>query len=259
VIVIGSSRSGTSLVARILAGNGVFMGADVESNHESRSLQAVNRWILQSAGASIETAGGGGVDRLLADAFLADAVSQVVRAHVEGWSARRYWGWRLVRRPRRYGFKDPRTTFTLPFWLRIWPEAQVIHVLRNGLEVAASLTDRRRRVEARWRAGRAPVARLVRQHRAIANLRAADTADAVDWWREYVERAELQVWRLGPRATTVRFERLVTDPIVVLDELSAFLGQRLRVPFVIDASRTGHVTDRELLDRHRLTLEPFGY
>src|SRR5262245_50461212 len=258
VIVIGSGRSGTSLVARLLAGNGIFMGADVESNHESRSLQAVNRWILQNAGASIETAGRGDVDRLSADAFLASAVTQVVRAHVEGWRAWRYWGWRLARRPRRWGFKDPRTTFTLPFWLCVWPDAQVIHVLRNGLEVAASLVERRRRVEARWLFGRAPVA-LVRQHRAVANLRAASIEDAVEWWREYAERADQQVRALGPRAITVRFERLVRDPIVTLDELSAFLGQRLRLPFVLDTGRTGHVTDPALHDRHRLTLAPYGY
>lgn len=67
VIVIGSSRSGTSLVARLLAANGIFMGADVESNHESRSLQAVNRWLLQQAGVSLDTAAAGRVAQLVAD------------------------------------------------------------------------------------------------------------------------------------------------------------------------------------------------
>ena len=41
-----------------------------------------------------------------------------------------------------WGWKDPRNTFLLPLWRDIFPEAKVIHVIRNGVDVAASLLTR---------------------------------------------------------------------------------------------------------------------
>ena len=42
----------------------------------------------------------------------------------------------------RWGWKDPRNSLTLPFWLRLIPNLKVIICLRNPLEVARSLTVR---------------------------------------------------------------------------------------------------------------------
>ncbi len=41
-----------------------------------------------------------------------------------------------------WGWKDPRNTFTLPMWLKRYPNARVIHVTRNVDDVAASLAKR---------------------------------------------------------------------------------------------------------------------
>ena len=42
----------------------------------------------------------------------------------------------------RWGWKDPRNSLTLPFWLRLIPNLKVIICLRNPLEVARSLSVR---------------------------------------------------------------------------------------------------------------------
>ena len=41
-----------------------------------------------------------------------------------------------------WGWKDPRNTFTLPFWKAIFPAAKIIHIYRNPVDVALSLKTR---------------------------------------------------------------------------------------------------------------------
>src|SRR5205814_6378464 len=45
-----------------------------------------------------------------------------------------------------WGWKDPRSTFTLPMWLRIFPNAKVVSIERNGVDVAESLRAREVRI-----------------------------------------------------------------------------------------------------------------
>ena len=47
---------------------------------------------------------------------------------IHGFSAHQPWGW-----------KDPRNSLTLPFWMRLIPDLKVVICLRNPLEVAQSL------------------------------------------------------------------------------------------------------------------------
>jgi Sulfotransferase family len=43
-----------------------------------------------------------------------------------------------------WGWKDPRNSLTIPFWLNIWPDLRVVVCVRNPLEVANSLLQRDR-------------------------------------------------------------------------------------------------------------------
>lgn len=51
---------------------------------------------------------------------------------VAGFAARELWGW-----------KDPRNSFTLPFWQSLIPDLKIVVCLRHPLEVHASLRNRR--------------------------------------------------------------------------------------------------------------------
>ena len=227
ILIIGASRSGTSLLARILSGSGMFLGADLESNHESRSLQAANRWVYLNADAGFD-APGPAIDELWESAFMRHAITRTLHAQIHG---RAYWGWPMWYGWRSvwWGFKDPRTTFTLPFWLEVLPHARVIHMRRQGADVARSLMERRRRVELRWGLGRVDGLALVRQHRAIANLCATSRAASLAHWQHYVGRASRHVHDLGPaRALEVNYETLLTDPAETCERLGTFLGRRVR-------------------------------
>ena len=46
-VIVGMHRSGTSLVSRILDQSGVFMGLDLQEDHESRFFIELNKWIYE--------------------------------------------------------------------------------------------------------------------------------------------------------------------------------------------------------------------
>lgn len=100
----------------------------------------------------------------------------------------------------RWADKDPSNTLLLPFVDRLFPDAQYIHLLRDGHDVVASHRDR-------WgyRSG----------------ARAARGA-----WKRYVDAARAFGAGLAPgRFHELRYERLVEDPETELRTLVDFLGE----------------------------------
>ena len=140
VIVIGMHRSGTSLVSSLLQELKVHMGLDVTKTEESVSFRALNQRLLRRASATWYSSEP--MWCVLEDSDRVKRAAQQLRFDCDpnalegyGWSAdMQAWGW-----------KDPRTTLTLPIWLELFPEARVVHVVRNGVDVAASLFRRSRR------------------------------------------------------------------------------------------------------------------
>jgi hypothetical protein len=125
----------------------------------------------------------------------------------------------------RCGWKDPRNTFTLPVWREIYPELKIIHLMRHGVDVAASLA--RRQSEALHAAtGEAvPGALTVIRDDAIGVLstrRGWTLSEALTMWEEYVEKAREQASQLGHRALEIRFENLLEQPAAVIAEIMQF-------------------------------------
>jgi len=140
VCVLGMHRSGTSLIAR--AGNllGVYLGPDehlmppVEDNPtgfwEHKLLGDLNDEILSVLGGSWHEppafpAGWESGRTLGGLRRRAKAVIQ------EDFAGAALWGW-----------KDPRTCLTLPFWQRFLPPMRYVVCLRNPVDVARSLERR---------------------------------------------------------------------------------------------------------------------
>jgi Sulfotransferase family len=139
----------------------------------------------------------------------------------------------LLTRSRRLGLvgslrsveQTPETAFVLPAIVLAFPEARIVHAVRDGRDVACSLLERG------WlRAGRGgtddagnrlgPQARFwVEPERRAEFPQVGDARRAAWAWRRYVSAAR----ESGVPTVEVRYERLVADSDAVASELAAAL------------------------------------
>jgi hypothetical protein len=215
VLIVGAHRSGTTATARALEMLGLQIGQRLDSHRESKELQRLHESYLRECSASwydparflekMRTTEGvddcaeylrGNLKKRFGRIF-------AYRGNVEGfWLRLRLWlgaAW---------GWKEPRTTLFAPAWLRLYPEATVVHVVRDPRLVAESICRR----ELAFRAtGDAPQAGL----------------DDIDYCMglacAYVEAGE-SIRHLTDRYRQVHFEDLQTDPAGRLPGLADFCG-----------------------------------
>jgi hypothetical protein len=138
ICVAGMHRSGTSLVARLLSLCGVYLGSPENLSRSAPDNQGGfwenpafvelndNLLAMVHAGWDFPPSEFEWEPRPELAASLAKATQLV-----EDSAVHQRWGW-----------KDPRNSLTLPFWLRLIPNLKVIICLRNPLEVARSLSVR---------------------------------------------------------------------------------------------------------------------
>ena len=134
-IVIGMHRSGTTLLANAMNEAGICMGVFRDHNGEAMHFLSLNQQLLWADDASWinpKVPSGKGVELPKANEMYAE--------HIKSMSSNAAKLRLLHNAP--WGWKDPRNTFTLKHWLHIFPEAKVIHVLRDGRDVALSLQAR---------------------------------------------------------------------------------------------------------------------
>lgn len=233
ILLIGMHRSGTSLLARMLDSFGLFMGWRLAANHEASFVNRLNAWLLAAAGGRWDTPLSSDylradeAGRRLALSYLRDRMA--APSVIEFLGPKRYLVQRSLfelREP--WGFKDPRTTAVLDFWLELFPRAKVLHLVRNGVDVADSLVRRQR---AGFELGRANFERHRRMFRWRAKRgwfgtspRVAHHAEAFRLWEEYLELADRLTAGLGESLLEVRFESLLENPREHLARILAFCG-----------------------------------
>ena len=132
VCIAGMHRSGTSLITHLLHVCGLDLGQERDiitprakeprAYWENDRFVRLNEQILREMGVSWDKPPKKFVPPSLADLKL--AAEQLV-SEFDGCP---FWGW-----------KDPRNSLTLPFWLDLFPDLRVVVPLRNPLEVADSL------------------------------------------------------------------------------------------------------------------------
>lgn len=141
VCITGMHRSGTSMIARLLQRCGLYLGAggdllppapdNPNGFWEHAEFVNINEALLNDLG------GGWDYPPPLPDDWpdqppVAELHSRA-RALVASFEGKGLWGW-----------KDPRSSLTMPFWRRILPGLRVVLCLRNPHEVALSLRQRSR-------------------------------------------------------------------------------------------------------------------
>jgi hypothetical protein len=137
VCIAGMHRSGTSMVSRALHLVGLDLGRSDHLGHSAPDNEAgfwehpgfvrLNEALLALMGGRWDSPPAGAD---WTDPRLEDHRREALRL-VEEFKGSRSWGW-----------KDPRNSLTLPFWRQVIDDLVVVIVVRNPLEVAASLRRR---------------------------------------------------------------------------------------------------------------------
>lgn len=137
VLVVGMHNSGTSIISRLLHEHGLFIKAGMESHYESLFFCHVNDRLIMGGGPNWTKLPIMPVKEVLS---FERSVSPMLR---EMWlpEYQRY-GYDGVSP---WGIKDPRLCVLLPLYLRLFPEASIVHVRRNLDDVAASLCSKRKK------------------------------------------------------------------------------------------------------------------
>ena len=190
VIILGMHRSGTSLVAGSLEAAGLYLGNvntwarfNQKGNRENEDIRALNERILARVGASWDR----------------PPRAQVAWSHEDGLDGLdlikpylNYWG--------PWGFKDPRTVWTIEGWLGILPNPQIVAVVRHPALVAQSLAFRPGSLQTSydagldlWEAYNAEILRLACQIRFPILHFSTDPSQ----WNIFATRLELIRQKLG--------------------------------------------------------------
>ena len=199
ICIAGMHRAGTSMVARLLEGCGLDLGGPAhfappapdnrDGYWEDLRFVAMNDRILDRLGGAWDT------PPTPASGWEASPELESERREAEALAGGRAepWGW-----------KDPRTSLTVPFWKRLLPAMKVVVCLRNPLEVADSLRARG------YTSERFGLALWERYHRSLD--------EAVD----------------DSFALVTHYHSVLAEPRAELDRLLAFTGLRPS-PAVVEA------------------------
>lgn len=143
VCIAGMHRSGTSTVAQLLYRSGLHLGdedelmagnrANADGYWENLHFVKVNDDILKAYG------GGWDMPPPFPPGWERAEKIRPLRERAQGLVDRLERG---AGRGEVFGWKDPRNSITLPFWLSLTPEMRVVVCLRNPLETARSIGRR---------------------------------------------------------------------------------------------------------------------
>lgn len=183
--------SGTRVVARIVRACSTYIGDDLNKSDDSLRFGAfsdrwINDYVARAADAELRAA-------------MADDLRAVLDEHLAGRTDERRWGW-----------KEPRSIYLVPFLREQLPSIRFLHFVRDGRDMALSQNQQQlgkhgRAVlggDLRWRPER---------ERSMALWSRVNTAAA-----DFGER------ELGDAYARVRFEDLCNDPVGTIESVLGF-------------------------------------
>ena len=228
IIVIGMHRSGSSLLVKVLEELGVFMGNDLEENNESIFFNNMNEWLLKQAGASWYSPES---FNYISDDFKSIMVD-ILKNRLKGIHQKKYLGKNassIGEISSAWGWKDPRNTFTIDVWKELFPDAKIIHIYRNPVDVVSSLVKREMNevplIENKTRTGikkkvyglKLPSKRLMHH-----KFKCTNKDGAYSLWKEYTNKA-LSISLTDKMCVKhIAYEDLIENPKLIIKQLIEF-------------------------------------
>lgn len=132
LVILSSHRSGSSAVTRLFGEMGLHLGEVLPPRHdnpygffESVHMNNENRHMLRSMDRDWTCPPSVISDSVVQKRRLEIAIERTLQGHIGAW-----------------GFKDPRTLFTLGAWVSVLPEARLVGVYRSTESISRSLQSR---------------------------------------------------------------------------------------------------------------------
>jgi len=122
-----------------------------------------------------------------------------------------------------WGWKDPRNSFTIDFWLDFFPKAKIIHVYRNPIDVALSLKKREEAFIAALK-NRSIIKKAILFYRKeyIAK-ELLNIENGISLWEKYISRIKKFEEYYNGKLFHIKYEELLLEPYKILTELTRFL------------------------------------
>ena len=247
VIIIGMHRSGTSMLTLLLKELGLFVGKDLDpfDLHESMFFITLNDWLLRQSNATWDNV----YNYQFMDEFMIEKAIPIIQGELAGKRRKKYLGSGKIKNISNlnipWGWKDPRTTITIDFWKRIFPNAKLLHIYRNPIDVAES--RRKRELYVREHAKLKFWVKILKflDYKAVQTLspRMLHLEEGVKLWEDYVQKALSLTDTYGDDVMHIRYEDFLETPAPILKKITDFIELSTEMPNIekavehVDASR----------------------
>jgi len=229
IIIIGMHRSGTTLLSKILEQLGVFMGWRKDENNEALFFLRFNDWILKQANATWDNP----YNYYFTDEDFKNLMANLAEKYIRSIRRLEYLGLRKSLKYKSlkdldfpWGWKDPRNTFTLDIWLKVFPDAKIIHIYRNPVDVAESLRKRTERLRKNFEWNWKKEIKFLFTKGFLYygdSVRVQNIYEGIKLWKEYVTRAFEIEKLLNLKILHIKYEDLLENPTQVLEKLFKFI------------------------------------
>lgn len=222
-------RSGTTMLTKVLERAGVFIGDKKGGRYEAHYFQQLNRWMLAQANTSWDFP----ENFKYVNEHFRENVIRVTRGHLSTLRRGIYLGWmntlkfksiRSINFP--WGWKDPVNSITLPIWKEIFPEAFIINIYRNPVDVARSLRERELRIEKRFKISLKQKQReffLSKKFLYNQSYYVTDLNNGVKLWKEYTRLNLEHEKNYAERFLTLRYEDFLESPLEHIKRVTDFI------------------------------------
>jgi hypothetical protein len=217
---------------KVLQELGVFMGNDLEENNESLFFNKINDWMLLQAGASWDNPEN---FNYISNDFKA-LMAEIIGNRLKTIHLKKYLGGTnqsLSDSGFAWGWKDPRNTFTIDVWKEIFPEARIIHIYRNPVDVISSLIKRETsKITQTGNPTKTGLKKklfgdkLPRERLFYHSFKSLDKQAVFSMWKQYVEKA---LWLKEEKdILSISYENLLEKPETEMGRIVGFCGLKTK-------------------------------
>lgn len=224
VIIIGMHRSGTTMITQFLEQLGLFVGEEKDVNHESMFFFDLNKWIFEVGISKVDYPH----NMKLMNPNAKQEVVNVIDYHLSGPRKKKFLGKHRFKDIRdidfKWGWKEPRNSFTLEHYKELFPNCKVIHIYRNPIDSANSYLkrdlSRRNKFTLTWK--KKLKRKMLISDKYHQNFRLKGLPDGYALWEEYVAQSFSYEEAFGERMLTLRYEDFLDEPKKYLTEMASF-------------------------------------